>query len=250
MISQEDKLHFFENRIKDIIEIIVQNEFETIIIDAPPGIYGVSTAILGMVFKETDKYVYSKQSIFLTSSDKVDYRALFPSLLKLCKEDEKCFNINILFNKFSTIAPRTPAFKLTEIFEDLEVLMKGRDDKAEIIAKADIADVGSDGAMILKRLLEKGVLEEVSSTHVQSSASQRPTEAGVREIANDCFEIIWNILQPYDVVLKKIKDIAPFAGDFDMEKIISAVKKLSVQPVDSENCGPFEKWCLAIEDIQ
>ena len=98
LISQEDKLHFFENRIKDIIEIIVQNEFETIIIDAPPGIYGVSTAILGMVFKETDKYVYSKQSIFLTSSDKVDYRALFPSLLKLCKEDEKCFNINILFN--------------------------------------------------------------------------------------------------------------------------------------------------------
>jgi len=249
LISQEDKLHFFENRIKDIIGIIVQNKFEVIIIDAPPGIYGISKAMLGMTFKETKEYTYNKQFIFLTSSDKVDYRALFPSLLKLCKEDEKYSFFNILFNKFSTIAPRTPAFKLTEIFKDLEMLLKERDGYTGIIAKADIIDAGPDGVMTLKRLVEKEFLKEVSSTHVQLNSSQIPTEAEVLEIAKDSFKSIWNILQPYDVVLKKIKDVAPFAGDFDMEKIISTIKKLSVPTVDRENCGPFEKWCLSIEDI-
>lgn len=136
LISQEDKLHYFESRMKDILEIVLENGFETIIIDTPPGLYGISKAMLEMEFKETDKRKYKKRSIFLTSSDKVDYRSLFPSLSRIyINMSEKQNSCNILFNKFPTSSPRDPVFKLNEILKDLKSLLKERKENENILEK-------------------------------------------------------------------------------------------------------------------
>jgi hypothetical protein len=182
LISQEDKLHFFQSRIKDILGMVLKNNFETIIIDTPPGLYGISKAMLEMRFKDTTELKFSEQAIFLTSSDKVDYRALFLSLAKtyqgVCVDERKLFSV--LFNKFPTSAFREHAFKLKEIYEDLQSLLK------------------------------------------RYGANQD--------------------------VLEKIKSTASFAGDFDMEQIMSSIKKLSAQSGHSDSCGPFEKWCLSMDE--
>jgi len=181
LISQEDKLHFFQSRIKDILEMVIKNNFETIIIDTPPGLYGISKAMLELKLKDTANLRFSKQAMFLTSSDKVDYRALFSSLAKIYQDvgvdERKLFSV--LFNKFPTSTSRDPAFKLKEISEDLQRLLK-----------------------------KHGASEDV---------------------------------------LEKIKSTAFFAGDFDMEQIMSSIKKLSAQSEGSGSYGPLEKWCLSMD---
>jgi len=132
LISQEDRLHFFQSRMQDILELLVQNKYETLIIDTPPGLYGLSKAMWEMTLNETEKYKYKKQTIFVTSSDSSDYSALFPTLSKIYldinkEEREEYFNAcSIRFNKFSTTDSRDPVFKLTEILSDLKSLQGKR----------------------------------------------------------------------------------------------------------------------------
>ena len=133
LISQEDKLHFFKSRMKCILEIL-GDRFETIIIDTPPGIYGMSKAIFDL---EINDEKYEKQSFFLTSLDKVDYRALFSLLSKIYlnmpKESRSSFYI--FFNKLTTGMSRNPVFRLKEISEDLKLLLKERAGNDEILEK-------------------------------------------------------------------------------------------------------------------
>jgi len=182
LISQEDKLHFFKNRMKCILEILA-DRFETIIIDTPPGVYGMSKAIFELEVVDSDKRKYAKQSIFLTSSDKVDYRALFLSLSKIyldMRKEERDV-LYLFFNKFTAAASRNPVFKLSEITEDLKALLEKRGESNEI--------------------------------------------------------------------LEKVRLTFPFAEDFNMERILSTVKKLANSTGDAQGLGQFEKWCLSIKDV-
>ena len=65
---------------------------------------------------------YDKRSVFITSSDPSDYRALIPSCCDCFSDprnDRQISNSKVIFNKFS-IKNRDPAFSLKEIFDDLE----------------------------------------------------------------------------------------------------------------------------------
>jgi len=105
LISQEDYLHFFRHRFEDIIVAAMNEGFEIIIIDLPPGFYGLSKNICDMMFDQIinkiekdddrnpeptrmDKLFNSVQSnsektieshvIFVTTADRTDYNACIP----------------------------------------------------------------------------------------------------------------------------------------------------------------------------
>jgi len=105
LISQEDHLRFFRLRLEDILATAIMDGFEVIIIDHPPGLYGISTASLKMVLDQkkggektqsrlskllasinNSANSFSCHAIFCTTSDPVDYRALFPSLSTIFSE--------------------------------------------------------------------------------------------------------------------------------------------------------------------
>lgn len=119
LISQEDHLFFFRHRLEDIIATAIIDGFKVVIIDNPPGLFGLSKASFGLVMDEiawnikrkkngndVDKTRLSKlhdgikkdsftviegKTVFVSSTERVDYRALVPSLFNLLVEN-KYFN--------------------------------------------------------------------------------------------------------------------------------------------------------------
>ena len=75
LMSQEDLHRFFRYRLEDIIAAAIENQFEIIIIDNSPGLFGISKSTL-----EIDLKGVKSQAIIVTSTDPPDYLALFPSL--------------------------------------------------------------------------------------------------------------------------------------------------------------------------
>lgn len=113
LISQEDHLHFFRHRMEDIILAAVADEFDVIIIDHPPGLYGISLASLRIVLKQIvaqhkmaggrgddtrlDRLYrmvkgvdaagsIATRALLVTSTDSADYRALFPYFNSIIEE--------------------------------------------------------------------------------------------------------------------------------------------------------------------
>jgi len=155
LISQEDYLHFFRHRLEDIIVTATMDQFEVIIIDHPPGLFGISTASLNMVLdqfawdltNEKDRpaltrleklyRVVSNKSIdksivahayLITTPDPSDYRALLPSFSLLLKRNRKIevfknqdAKIDLILNKAmeTSKARFDPAMALNEIFKNV-----------------------------------------------------------------------------------------------------------------------------------
>lgn len=138
LISQEDKLHFFQSRMEDIIQIFVNEGFEAIILDNPPGLFGMSQATLSLAMVAPD-IVYEKCPIFMASADRADYRALFLSLTAIL--EQRCDNVSILFNRLPLGRYRDPAFKLQEIMNDLKKF-QGVD--KVLLDKVKVATLASD----------------------------------------------------------------------------------------------------------
>lgn len=119
LISQEDKLHYFQSRMEDILKLFINRDIKTIIIDCPPGLFGLSSAMIEI----SDQDKYDKRSLFITSSDPTDYRALIPSYSDYCSDirrnNRQICNPKFIFNKCSK-KYRDPVFLLEEILNDLE----------------------------------------------------------------------------------------------------------------------------------
>lgn len=159
LISQEDHLHFFRHRLEDIITTL-WTYFEVIIIDNPPGLYGISKASLDIVIDETkstpstptrldkihfgqnsssDNKAINMKSTIISTPDPHDYRAILPSfswyLLK--KKDLDPEKISKNLNKLSILINKAnphkhgaridPAFILEQIFTNIQSFSDGRD---------------------------------------------------------------------------------------------------------------------------
>jgi len=133
LISQEDYLQFFRQRIEDIIITAFYDHFDSIIIDHPPGLFGVSTAslniILSQITKENSyigKDVVSK-AIFLTTADTFDYKALIPSISFILTENNNFQYLNpddpridLIINKAGTSKSRKDlVLEQKEIFKNI-----------------------------------------------------------------------------------------------------------------------------------
>jgi hypothetical protein len=107
LISQENRLHFFRHRLEDIIVTAIKDNFEAIVIDLPPGFFGLSKSICEMNLEQIVRnlkqernieceptrldYLFNSiqdkdqsdtniqgQVVFVSSADKPDYLALIP----------------------------------------------------------------------------------------------------------------------------------------------------------------------------
>lgn len=125
LISQENLLHFFQSRMEDILKLAVKNEVKTIIIDTPPGLFGLSQAMINLKIPSEDNW--EKKALFVVTSDRVDYRAMLASFSE-CWEEKKqpskaktgVGDFDFLLNKFSGKKFRDPAFAWQAILDDLK----------------------------------------------------------------------------------------------------------------------------------
>jgi hypothetical protein len=70
----------------------------------------------------SDQDKYDKRSLFITSSDPTDYRALIPSYSDYCsniRHNRQIDNPKFIFNKCVIKKNRDPVFLLSEIFKNL-----------------------------------------------------------------------------------------------------------------------------------
>ena len=134
LISQEDFLHFFRYRLEDIVVTAWRDHFDVIIIDNPPGLFGISTASLRMVldneFNHRDVRAngVATQAILLTTPDPTDYRALLPSFSKILEGEEESSRfkqlsgkIDMILNKVSSSQGRFDSvFEYGKILDDVK----------------------------------------------------------------------------------------------------------------------------------
>lgn len=222
LISQEDYLLFFRLRLEDIIVTAMMDGIEVIVIDHPPGLYGISTASLRMIldqnFNKTknssrlSKLINGSEikapardlschTILCTTSDPVDYKAIFPSLsMLLCenleeKEIEKKISemeIDVFLNKAgkdSTSGRFDAPIAWSSILNKLEELPEGRNLNDKLLE-------------ILKQRL-----------------------CGPGACAGEYVE------------------------NFSMDKILLAIAKLKQQQQDKETFSGIEGWCSQLSKI-
>lgn len=115
LITQEDHLYLFRYRFEDILTFILNSDYEVVIIDFSPGLFGISKSIFSLVMDlSISKYLKKPKiktrlerlcqpmrnnnsifkSIMCTTMDKPDYSALFGSLSDIVKEKRKKEKIN------------------------------------------------------------------------------------------------------------------------------------------------------------
>lgn len=136
LISQEDLLHFFRHRLEDIVAASVRDQFDVIIIDHPPGLFGISTASLRMVLDQEfsiggrEGNDIAAQAIFITTPDSTDYRALLPSFSRILEREGKILEAGGLGGKISMILNKVissrkrfdPPFEYEKILNDVKEL--------------------------------------------------------------------------------------------------------------------------------
>jgi MinD-like ATPase involved in chromosome partitioning or flagellar assembly len=134
LISQEDNLHFFRFRLEELIEEAIIEGFGTIVIDHPPGLFGLSAATLSLLFDNEFKMdgvgsrIYA-HSLLITTRDRSDYRAMYPALSELlskCKAlgkvQEMKSELDVIINKSNDLEGKdslTDEMKLDLIYKDI-----------------------------------------------------------------------------------------------------------------------------------
>lgn len=224
LISQEDHLHFFAQRMEDIIVAAIYKEFDVIIIDHPPGLYGVSWAsliiclenskvntsgessrllsILGM--KNLNKI--KSQAILVTTPDRADHTALVHFLDKILCADER-FKVDVLHmkgiihllsnkaisqdgNHFDSV------FSTAAIFNNLRKLDGDRKISEEII-KLFKEEAESKGPHVLSNIRDFNIEHILSSirnmrAHGDSTTPQAKDLHGMPLWCNQLLEAIVN----------------------------------------------------------
>lgn len=116
LMSQEDLHRFFRYRLEDIIDAAIENQFEIIIIDNSPGLFGISKSTL-----EIDLKKVKSQAIIVTSTDPPDYLALFPSLSNILEKlgKEKSQFVLLLNKIIISNGLRDEAFIYRDLLDEL-----------------------------------------------------------------------------------------------------------------------------------
>jgi hypothetical protein len=141
-LSQEFHLHYFRERLVDLVGWAFNNKFEYVIFDFPPGLFGLSTAgihasegsqLTSNFFRSENELIWQK--VFVSSSEKVDYLRLYQTLCELIEENpsgnagkkEIYARFNISFNKIQLDKKHDPAETLANIKKNLCVFNEAYD---------------------------------------------------------------------------------------------------------------------------
>ncbi len=152
LLPQERHLHYFAQRLHQLVVALCRVGFRTVILDLPPGLFGLSDAAMELASDgnlageiEDLKGVTwdAPKSLLVTSNDKADYRAALLSaaqLLKDCRKDSggRCCpnassdaNAWLLTPIFNRVSPRRPRgevgpMDITDAFRDVREIASTR----------------------------------------------------------------------------------------------------------------------------
>lgn len=225
LISQEDHLGFFRQRLEDILVTATMAGFEVVIIDHSPGVFGLSKSSLGLVLDQAMSHFKDEKhpfgptrldrmykgaisgdgpfkvlahAIFVTTFESVDYLSLLPSLSYFFEKENKYKKkpvdfIDAFKGRLDIIFNRAP-LHLNPVFNAIEE--------------------------IPKRLQEAAETREIHK-HMQDFLHKKLLEIGARAAEN---------------VL-----------EFEMGKIFNIVKNLN--KLEDDEYGPWKNWCKYIGEI-
>lgn len=224
LISQEDSLHFFRHRMEDVIIRAFKEGFESIIIDHPPGLYGVSLASLRMVFNQIvsrkdflentehhtptrldhlsvtrnqNNFPVTAEAILITTQDPADYKAIFPNLSAILDINDKQM-LNALM----------------DLKEGINILLN----------KAQESSQGRFDSMFeYNKILRSLTFPDVDGRKVHKNVSMYLKTRGEKVGVTACKAI----------------------GDFDCSRILSTIQALKSKGFHSSEIG-MESWCLDI----
>lgn len=148
LISQEEKLHYFQSRMEDIIQQCKIKGVKDIVIDNPPGLFGLSSAMLNLQLSDD----YKRKIILATSPEPMDYKAMFPSFASYrIEKNVRDINEHYFFvNKVSAKQWRDPIFVWQSIFDNLI-----KEDAFPDFARTNDAKIIKDTVEDIKKRIEK-----------------------------------------------------------------------------------------------
>ena len=163
-LSQEWHLHFFQERLSDLVHAL-DGTFPNIIIDFPPGLFGFSLAGFKVgqdILRKMEKEVESDGRttvlpILVSSGDSVDYCSAIPMLDGILSEidsgkEKLGKQVRIVFNRF--VFPKgqskDPVNEMARIVKILKTRGKSNDFGIDLIEKG--AKSGETRATILPRI--------------------------------------------------------------------------------------------------
>ena len=93
-LAQEHLLHFYADRFREVLLALTAQGFRSIVVDLPPGLFGLSESVFGLVSDpclaaEVQQARASRLEawpIVVTSADRMDYRATFRFIVELEEE--------------------------------------------------------------------------------------------------------------------------------------------------------------------
>ena len=211
LISQEDHLNFFRQRMEDILVTATMAGFEVIIIDHSPGLLGLSKASLSMVIDQALSHIHDERhpfgptrldrlyratgrkkdnnqhisayAVFVTTADPVDYKALFPTI-SFFLDKKNIFNdkeeklqvfleyLDMIVNKMPDILD--PLLKVAKIFEEIKKLSTKRDVHQKLIEYFDKREQ-EIGAVHVARLIQNFDMSSILDVlkNIQKSKNEK-----------------------------------------------------------------------------
>jgi len=230
LISQEDHLHFFRMRLEDIIIQAIRNDFEVVIIDHPPGLFGISTASFIMMLKNTRlnklyRTVCKKgasneslnlQAILITTPDPVDYKALLPSLSWILEKNEIPISENIL---------------------------KG---KVNLMLNKAVITSGAFNNGFNNGFNHSGVFDPVFALNVILNNVKEFTNSK-KKCLSDTREVNPELIKSLEDRAKEIGALAcKYIERFDMRKIFESLESLKSKKGKEVSPATMQDWCVQI----
>lgn len=295
LISQEDTLHFFRHRLEDIIVTAVIDEFEVIIIDHPPGLYGISTASLDIVLDQNDidhkeftrldklyrstpqfsrdtNSQFTAHSLFTTTIEPVDYKALIPSLSVFLNPKNQKNQKNIDIGCRLKITQEAIAKLKQEKVSDNKIIKLKNLSKKNIKNEKDLdkylhdfLDEGQSSKTdkIKSILTNYGKFELkkdsikidlfLNKAELEQSESVFDSVFAIEKVINNLEKFPNNRNRNIDVFLREFIKLRAELTDasagelvenFKMENILLNIKKLNEE--DTKKFGGFQGWCRQI----
>lgn len=207
LISQEDHLHFFAQRMEDIIVAAICKKFDVIVIDHPPGLFGVSLASLLICLENSKVNInpseessrlssilamkqlnnVKSQAILVTTPDRADHTALVHAIDKILYDGDRFKAdlppmqgvLHLLINK--AISPDNnrfdPVLSVKVIFDNLKGLDGYRKISNEIVKLFD-EEVKSKGPYVCQSISDFNIERILSSIkNMRSLADPKTSQA-------------------------------------------------------------------------
>lgn len=226
LISQEDYLGFFKRRLEDFIVATLNDNFDVIIIDHGPGLFGLSTTSINMALDHItsqratpkrlarlmqmvpEKGALSVNCVLVATPDPVDHNALLSSFSKILEDRELDKETEVIGRTLTLINNKSKA-KIGERFDPYFATQRIFDSQDKIAPERQMSH--SVREALLKKAKETGAIscqyvldfdmDQITLT-VSALKSSKDLSSVSSDLANWCWQVGMSvgILKPREFV--------------------------------------------------